>query len=77
MKVKNNLFYNLPQELIIKIYSYDPTYRMEFDKVLDSLPKFVSEDSDRICFMYKNILHYFYFNIFMNKNKSLLTIRCI
>lgn len=44
-----NLLFDLPQELVKKIYEYDPTYRSRYDNVLKCLPLFtrqtVSKDS--------------------------------
>ena len=65
MKKVGNLFYDLPEELIRKIYSYDSTYRDIFFHSLESMPRF------RYCYVknqytnevtvyeYKNIYNYF------------------
>ena len=41
---------NLPVEVIRKIYSYDSTYKIKFDKVLTQLTAFCLIYHCRICF---------------------------
>jgi len=52
-KVSKNLFFSLPEKLRAKIYSYDPTYHEEFQKVLKSIPVYrpcMYTNSNNHCF---------------------------
>lgn len=49
----NNLFTKLPDELKIKIYEYDPTYRLKYNDVVKDLSKFLPLREDILEFLCK------------------------
>ena len=41
-----NLFYDLPEEIIIKIYYYDKTYQDIYKQMINSFPLYIGEAKD-------------------------------
>ena len=75
----NNLFFNLPVEIIRLIYSFDGTYREKYNTILYSLPKFIEcrignqYTNETYIYEYNNVHNYFYRRT--DKNKVLQLIK--
>ena len=52
------MFYNLPNEIITKIYTYDSTYKDIYDKNMDYIKNFINRNS---LYHYNNDLWYCYY----------------